>query len=97
MEAKALDRATDLSSAAALFEAGVGQVKEAVADAVEDGIATTKRSLRQGQEAAEDLLDGAKHYVKRHPLSTAGTALGIGLGLGVVIGFLLRLTLSSGR
>ena len=89
MKAEALNRVTDLSSAAALFEAGVGRVKEAVADAVEDGIATTQRCLKQTRQAAEDLVDDAEHYAKRHPLSTAGTALGVGLGLGAVIGFLL--------
>lgn len=60
MEAEALDRVTDLSSAAAPFEAGVGRVKEAVADAVEDGIATTKRSLKQARQVAEDLVAGAR-------------------------------------
>ena len=60
MKAEVLDRVTDLSDAAAQFEAGVGQVKEAVADAAEDGIATTKRSLKQGRRAAEDLIDDAE-------------------------------------
>ena len=55
MKAEALDRVRDLSGAAAQLEAEVGRVKEAVADAVEDGIATTQRSLKQARQAAEDL------------------------------------------
>jgi ElaB/YqjD/DUF883 family membrane-anchored ribosome-binding protein len=97
MKAEALNRVTDLSGAAARLEAGVGRAKEAVADAVEDGIATTKRSLQQGRRAAEDLLDDAQHYVKRQPLGTVGTALGVGLGLGAVIGFLLSRNRYSSR
>jgi len=93
MKAEAFDRVRDLSGAAAQLEAEVGRVKEAVADAVEDGIATTQRSLKQARQAAEDLCDEAEHYAKRHPLNVAGTALGIGLGLGAVIGFLLSRSL----
>jgi ElaB/YqjD/DUF883 family membrane-anchored ribosome-binding protein len=97
MKAEVLDRVTDLSDAAGQFEAGVRQMKEAVADAAKDGIATTKRSLQQGRRAAEDLIDDAKHHVKRHPLSTLGMSFGVGAGLGAVIGFMLSRTLCSGR
>ena len=62
MKAEAFDRVRDLSGAAAQLEAEVGRVKEAVADAVEDGIATTQRSLKQARQAAEDLCDDAEHY-----------------------------------
>jgi ElaB/YqjD/DUF883 family membrane-anchored ribosome-binding protein len=97
MKAEVLDRVTDLSGAAAQLEAGVGRMKEAVADAVEHGIATTKRSLKQGRQAAEDLVYDAEHHVKRHPLSALGMSFGVGVGLGAVIGFLLSRTLCPGR
>jgi ElaB/YqjD/DUF883 family membrane-anchored ribosome-binding protein len=97
MKAEALDRVTDLSGAAAQLEGGVERVKEAVSDAVEGGIATTKRSFKQGRRAAKDLLYDAEHHVKQHPLSTLGMALGVGLGLGAVIGFLLSRNLCPGR
>ena len=91
MKAEVLNRVTDLTGAAAQLQAEVGRAKEAVADAVEGGIATTKHCLQQGRRVAEDLIDDAEHHVKRHPLSTVGMALGFGLGLGAaVIGFLLR-------
>ena len=93
MKAEVLDRVTDLSGVAAQLQAGVTRMQEAVADAVEDGIATTKRSLKRGRQAAEDLVDDAEHYVKRHPLSTLGMSFGVGMGLGAVIGFLLSRTL----
>ena len=57
MKAEVLDRVTDLSGPAAQLQAGVTRMQEAVADAVEDGIATTKRSLKQGRQAAEDLVE----------------------------------------
>ena len=93
MKAEVLDRVTDLSDTAAQLQVGVGRLKEAVADEVEDGIATTKRSLKQGRRAAEDLVDDAEHHVKKHPLGTLGMSFGVGMGLGTVIGFLLRRTL----
>jgi ElaB/YqjD/DUF883 family membrane-anchored ribosome-binding protein len=97
MKAEAPDRVTDLSSVAAQIQAGVARVKEAAADAAEGGIATCKRSFKQNRRVADDLVDDAEHYVKRNPLSTVGTALGVGLGLGAAIGFLLSRTLCSGR
>lgn len=77
MRAEALDRVTDLSGAAQP-EARIRHVQEAVSDAVEDGIARTKRRLQPGRRAAEDLVDEAEHHVKKHPLGTVGTAVGVG-------------------
>jgi hypothetical protein len=57
MKAEVLDRVTDLSGVAARLQAGVTRMLEAGADAVEDGIATTKRSLKRGRKAAEDLVE----------------------------------------
>jgi ElaB/YqjD/DUF883 family membrane-anchored ribosome-binding protein len=64
-------------------------MKEAVADAAEDGINTAKRAVKQGRRAAEDLVDDAEYQVKQHPLSAVAVSFGIGLGLGAVIGVLL--------
>ena len=97
MKAEVLDRVIDLSGAAARLEAGVGRAKEAVAGAVEDGIATTRRRLKNIRHAADDLVDDAEHYARRHPLSAPAVALSVGVGLGAVIGFLLSRNLCSGR
>ena len=97
MQHELLDKVTDVGTAAAQLEAGVGRVKDAVADAVEDSIDAAKRPLKQGRRAAEDLVDDAEHQVKQHPLSTLGAFFGIGLGLGAVIGVLLTRNGHSGR
>jgi ElaB/YqjD/DUF883 family membrane-anchored ribosome-binding protein len=89
MKAEALEKVIDVGATAAQLGAGVGRAKEAVADAVEDGISTAKRAVKQGRRAAEDLIDDAEYQVKQHPMSALGVSFGIGLGLGAVIGALL--------
>lgn len=89
MKAEILDKVADVGAAAAQFGAEAGRVKEAVADAVDDGIYTAKRAVKQGRRAAEDLIDDAEYQVKQHPLSALGVSFGIGLGLGAVIGVLM--------
>jgi ElaB/YqjD/DUF883 family membrane-anchored ribosome-binding protein len=69
--------------------AEVKRVKEAVADAVEDGIGAARRAIKQGRRAAEDMVDDAEYRVKQRPFSALGVSFGIGLGLGAVIGVLL--------
>ena len=89
MKAEVLDKVTDVSAAAAQFGAEMGRVKDAVADAFEDGINAAKRTVKQGRRMAEDLVDDAEYQIKRHPLNALGVTFGIGLGLGAVIGVLL--------
>lgn len=89
MKSEVLEKVTDVGSTAAQLGVRVDCVKEAVADALEDGVKATRRAVKQGRRGAEDLVDDAEHQIKQHPLSTVGTSFGIGLGLGVVIGMLL--------
>ena len=69
--------------------AEVKRVKEAVVDAVDNGIVAAKRAVKQGRRAAEDLVDDAEYRVKQHPFSALGVCFGIGMGLGAAIGVLL--------
>jgi ElaB/YqjD/DUF883 family membrane-anchored ribosome-binding protein len=89
MKAKVLDKVTDVGAAAAQLGAEVGHKKEAVADAVEDGINAAKRAINRSRRATEDLLDEAQYRVKRHPLNALGISFGVGLGLGALIGILV--------
>jgi ElaB/YqjD/DUF883 family membrane-anchored ribosome-binding protein len=89
MKAEVLNKVVEVGTTAAQMGAGVERVKETVADAVEDGINTAKRAVKQGRHAAEDWVDDAEYQVKQHPLSAVGVSFGIGLGLGAVIGVLL--------
>jgi ElaB/YqjD/DUF883 family membrane-anchored ribosome-binding protein len=69
--------------------AEVKRVKEAVVDAVDNGIVAAKRAVKQGRRAAEDLVDDAEYRIKQRPFSALGVSLGIGMGLGAAIGVLL--------
>ncbi len=89
MKAEVLEKVIDVGATAAQLGAGVGRMKEAVADAVEDGINVAKRAVKQGRREAEDLVDDTEYQVKQHPFSAVGVSFGIGLGLGAVIGVLL--------
>jgi ElaB/YqjD/DUF883 family membrane-anchored ribosome-binding protein len=97
MKAEVLDKAVEVGAAVAQMRAGSGRMKEAVADAVEDGISEAKRVVKQGRRAAEDLVDDAEYQVKQHPLSAVGVSFGIGLGLGAVIGMLLARNVRGGK
>jgi ElaB/YqjD/DUF883 family membrane-anchored ribosome-binding protein len=97
MKAEVLDKAIEVGAAVAQMRAGAAGMKETVADAVEDGISTAKRAVKQGRRAAEDLVDDAEYQVKQHPLSAVGVSFGIGLGLGAVIGMLLARNVRGGK
>jgi ElaB/YqjD/DUF883 family membrane-anchored ribosome-binding protein len=77
--------------------AEVKRVKEAVVDAVDNGITAAKRAVKQGRRAAEDLVDDAEYKVKQHPFSALGVSLGVGIGLGAAVGVLLARNGRNGR
>ena len=77
--------------------AEVKRVKEAVVDAVENGVVAARRAVKQGRRAAEDLVDDAEYRVKQHPFSALGVSFGIGMGLGAAIGVLLARNGRGGR
>jgi len=77
--------------------AEVKRVKEAVVDAVDNGIVAAKRAVKQGRRAAEDLVDDAEYQIKQRPFSTLGVTLGIGMGLGAAIGILLTRNGRNGK
>jgi ElaB/YqjD/DUF883 family membrane-anchored ribosome-binding protein len=72
-------------------------VKEAVVDAVDNGIVAAKRAVKQGRRAAEDLVDDTEYRVKQHPFSALGVSLGVGLGLGAAVGLLLARNGRNGK
>lgn len=97
MKAEVLDKAIEVGAAVAQMRAGSGQMKEAVAGAVEDGLTAAKRAVKQGRRTAEDLVDDAEYQVKQHPFSVVGVSFGIGLGLGTVIGVLVARKGNGGK
>lgn len=70
-------------------ETETARLKNAVADALEDGVHAARRAMKHGLDMAEDMMDDAAHEVKRHPLEAVGTASILSFAAGVVAGWLL--------
>ena len=63
----------------------VSRIKSVVSEAVEDGVKSAVKTLRQGRVAAEDAIDDARRTVRQKPFQ----AVGVVFGLGVLVGGLL--------
>jgi ElaB/YqjD/DUF883 family membrane-anchored ribosome-binding protein len=63
----------------------VSRIKSIVTEAVEDGVKSAVKAVRQGRSAAEDAIDEARHRVKQRPFQ----AIGVVFGAGVLVGGLL--------
>jgi ElaB/YqjD/DUF883 family membrane-anchored ribosome-binding protein len=68
----------------------VSRIKSMVAEAVEDGVKTALRTVKQGQEITEDAIHDARYAIKRNPFQ----AVGIVFAAGVVIGSIVTLITS---
>jgi ElaB/YqjD/DUF883 family membrane-anchored ribosome-binding protein len=66
----------------------VNRIKTVVTEAVDDGVQSAIRAVKQGREAAEDAVHDARSAIKRNPLQSAGILLGVGILLGGLITFL---------
>jgi ElaB/YqjD/DUF883 family membrane-anchored ribosome-binding protein len=66
----------------------VNRIKTVVTDAVDDGVQSAIRAMKQGREVAEDAVHDARYAIKRNPLQSAGILLGVGILLGGIITFL---------
>jgi ElaB/YqjD/DUF883 family membrane-anchored ribosome-binding protein len=76
---------TDLSENPASMEDllnEVSRMRSAITDAVDDGVKSALRAIKQGRDAAEDAYDDARRAVKRKPMQ----AVGLFFAAGVVIG-----------
>ncbi len=69
-----------------LAEAGnkAGRLKTAASHAVEDAVTEAKRFAKRSRYAAEDLMEGATHRIKREPLRSVGLGVAIGVGTGAL-------------
>ena len=63
----------------------VSKFKAAVTDAVEEGVESALRAIKQGRYAAEDAIHDTRYAVRRNPFQ----AMGVVFGAGVVIGGLV--------
>ena len=58
---------------------------EDIVSAVEDYADGTRRAVRRGRLAAEELIDEAAHSIKQRPLQTVALTFGLAFGTGVLI------------
>jgi ElaB/YqjD/DUF883 family membrane-anchored ribosome-binding protein len=68
----------------------VSRMKSVVTDAVDEGIQTALRAVKQGRDMAEDAVDDARHAIKRNPVQAAGILLAAGFILGSLVTLTLR-------
>ncbi|HKX33566.1 MAG TPA: hypothetical protein VJ302_38160 [Blastocatellia bacterium] len=88
MQTEYLEKAIEMGVKTALQNMEVARVKEVVDDAIEDGLAIAKRTVKRSRRNAEEMIDAATCNVKRHPLLAVGVTFGVGIGLGALVGIL---------
>ena len=66
----------------------VSRIKSMVTEAVDDGVRSALRTIKQGRHAAEDAIDDARHAVKHNPLQAAGIVFAAGVLTGVFAAWL---------
>jgi len=89
MKPELLDKVIQTGSVTAQVGAGVSRLKEAVADSIDDGLNSAKRTAKHGRRAAEELVDDARYQFKQRPFAALGISFAVGLGVGTVITILL--------
>lgn len=57
-----------------------------ILSAVEDYADGTRRAVRRGRHAAEDLIDEAARSIKKRPLHTVALTFGLAFGTGFLFG-----------
>lgn len=67
----------------------VSRIKSMVTDAVEDGVKTAVKAIKQGRHAAEDVLDDARHTVKQKPFQAIGIVFAAGVLTGALVAWLV--------
>jgi ElaB/YqjD/DUF883 family membrane-anchored ribosome-binding protein len=60
----------------------VSRIKSVVTEAVEDGVRSAVKAIKQGRNAAEDVLGDAKHTVKQRPFQAVGVVFAAGVLTG---------------
>lgn len=65
----------------------VSRIKTVVTEAVDDGVKSALRAVKQGRDVAEDAIHDARYAIKRNPFQ----AIGIVFALGIAIGSLFTL------
>ena len=62
----------------------VSKFKSTITEAVDDGVRSALRTIKQGRHAAEDAIDDARHAVKQSPLQAVSIVFAAGIVVGVL-------------
>ena len=71
----------------------VSRIKSVVTNAVDDGVRTAMKTIKQGRHVAEDAIYDARHAVKQNPFQAVGVVFAAGVVTGALaawIGFRRR-------
>jgi len=66
----------------------VSRIKTIVTDAVEDGVKTAVKAIKQGRYAAEDMIGDARVTVRKRPFQSVGVVFAVGVLTGALVGWL---------
>jgi ElaB/YqjD/DUF883 family membrane-anchored ribosome-binding protein len=66
----------------------VSKIKTMVSEAVEDGVKTAMKAIKQGRYAAEDMIGEARHTVKQNPLQAMGIVFAAGVLTGALVAWI---------
>jgi ElaB/YqjD/DUF883 family membrane-anchored ribosome-binding protein len=66
----------------------VSRIKSVVTDAVDDGVQSALKAVKQGRDAAGDAIHDARYAIKRNPLQAVGIVFAAGVMIGSVITWL---------
>lgn len=66
----------------------VSRLKSVVTDAVEEGVETAVKALKQGRTTAEDAIYDARHTVKQKPLQAVAVVFAVGVLTGSLLGWM---------
>jgi ElaB/YqjD/DUF883 family membrane-anchored ribosome-binding protein len=66
----------------------VAKIKAMIAEAVDDGVRSAVRAIKQGRYKAEEAIDDAKHVVRKNPFEAVGVVFLAGFVTGGVIAWM---------
>ncbi len=66
----------------------VSRIKTMVTEAVEDGVKSALKAVKQGRDAAEDVIGDARQTVRKRPFQSMGVVFAAGVLTGALIGWL---------
>lgn len=66
----------------------LSRATSAMADAIDEGVAVIKRTVKRSSDAAEELMEDTTQRVKRHPIETMSATFALGVVVGAFIGWM---------